>query len=119
MHYMYNRMGGLKEDVPAGWTGRARTAVAGVRPVLAGLKLSIDAVPRGIGVLSPRDVLSYGVSGPVARASGVMARFTTTGMSITTRKCFSTATTAPQRATSTPTRNTVDPVAVTVLATTT
>ncbi len=24
MHYMFNRVGGLKEEVPAGWTGRAR-----------------------------------------------------------------------------------------------
>jgi NADH-quinone oxidoreductase subunit D len=71
MHYMYNRVGGLKEDVPAGWIGRARTAVAGVRPVLARLERLVDAVPRDVGVLSPEDVLSHGVSGPVARASGV------------------------------------------------
>ncbi|CAM5257091.1 NADH-quinone oxidoreductase subunit D OS=Streptomyces albaduncus OX=68172 GN=nuoD PE=3 SV=1 [Streptomyces griseoloalbus] len=31
MHYMFNRVGGLKEDLPAGWTGRARAAVAEVR----------------------------------------------------------------------------------------
>ena len=31
MHYMFNRVGGLKEDLPAGWTGRARHAVAEVR----------------------------------------------------------------------------------------
>ena len=31
MHYMFNRVGGLKEDLPAGWTGRAREAVAAVR----------------------------------------------------------------------------------------
>ena len=24
MHYMFNRVGGLKEDLPAGWTGRVR-----------------------------------------------------------------------------------------------
>jgi len=27
MHYMFNRVGGLKEEVPEGWTGRARDAV--------------------------------------------------------------------------------------------
>jgi NADH-quinone oxidoreductase subunit D len=27
MHYMFNRVGGLKEELPAGWTGRARRAV--------------------------------------------------------------------------------------------
>src|ERR671918_507997 len=31
MHYMFNRVGGLKEEVPAGWTRRARAAVAAVR----------------------------------------------------------------------------------------
>ena len=27
MHYMFNRVGGLKEEVPAGWTRRAREAI--------------------------------------------------------------------------------------------
>ena len=31
MHYMFNRVGGLKEELPAGWTGRARHAVDEVR----------------------------------------------------------------------------------------
>src|SRR6266511_2318747 len=31
MHYMYNRVGGLKEEVPAGWTRRAREAIGLVR----------------------------------------------------------------------------------------
>src|SRR5262249_39399342 len=31
MHYMFNRVGGLKEEVPAGWTRRARQAIADVR----------------------------------------------------------------------------------------
>ena len=32
MHYMFNRVGGLKEECPAGWTDRARAAVAASRP---------------------------------------------------------------------------------------
>src|SRR5674476_1230858 len=28
MHYMFNRVGGLKEDLPAGWTSRVADAVA-------------------------------------------------------------------------------------------
>jgi NADH-quinone oxidoreductase subunit D len=77
MHFMFNRVGGLKEDVPAGWTGRAREAVASVRahmPDLDGLIRHNEifvARTRGVGVLAPADVLAYGVSGPVARASGV------------------------------------------------
>jgi NADH-quinone oxidoreductase subunit D len=71
MHYMYNRVGGLVEDVPEGWFARARAAIAGVRPVVSALASVVDDVPRGVGVLSAEQVRAYGVSGPVARASGV------------------------------------------------
>ena len=40
MHYMFNRVGGLKEDVPAGWLDRVDAALAAVRrrlPELEGL----------------------------------------------------------------------------------
>ncbi|GAB2573552.1 NADH-quinone oxidoreductase subunit D [Streptomyces capparidis] len=77
MHYMYNRVGGLKEDLPAGWTARARATVAEVR---AGMGRLDDLVlgneifrgrTRGVGYLSPEVVHAYGVSGPIARGSGV------------------------------------------------
>jgi NADH-quinone oxidoreductase subunit D len=77
MHFMFNRVGGLKEELPAGWTGRARSAVAQVRarmPDLDGLIRDNEifvARTRGVGVLSPETAVAYGVSGPVARASGV------------------------------------------------
>jgi NADH-quinone oxidoreductase subunit D len=71
MHYMFNRVGGLAADVPAGWTDHVRAALDGVRGLLPELERVVDEVPRGIGVLSASDVLSYGVSGPVGRASGV------------------------------------------------
>ncbi len=77
MHYMFNRVGGLKEDLPAGWTGRVRQTVADVRrrlPALYDLILGNDifrARTVGVGVLSREQVLQYGVSGPIARASGV------------------------------------------------
>jgi NADH-quinone oxidoreductase subunit D len=77
MHYMFNRVGGLKEELPAGWTGRARRAVDDVRRRLPDLENLIvgneifRARTRGVGVLSPEQVHAYGVSGPVARASGV------------------------------------------------
>ena len=71
MHYMFNRIGGLAADVPAGWTDRVHTALDGVRALVPVLTAVVDDVPRGIGLL-PEDVaLSHGVSGPVARASGV------------------------------------------------
>jgi len=77
MHFMFNRVGGLKEDLPAGWTGRVRHAIASVRsrlPVLDDLVVGNEifrARTRGVGVLTPAQVAAYGVSGPIARASGV------------------------------------------------
>ena len=74
MHYMANRVGGLLQDVPAGWTGRVRAAVDAVRrvwPALASTLGSSLGRTAGVGVLAATDVLSYGVTGPVARASGV------------------------------------------------
>ena len=68
IHVVYTRVGGLREDVPAGWIQHCRTAVAAVRAAVPAFDLSALA---GLGVLSSADALSYGVSGPVARASGV------------------------------------------------
>jgi NADH-quinone oxidoreductase subunit D len=68
VHVVYTRVGGVHEDVPDGWEGRTRSALDTVRsglPTVPLLALS------GLGVLAPADALSYGVSGPVARASGV------------------------------------------------
>ncbi|MEU8118220.1 NADH-quinone oxidoreductase subunit D [Spirillospora sp. NPDC049024] len=77
MHYMFNRVGGLKEELPAGWTARARTAVSEVRARMSdidGLIMGNEifrARTRGVGVLTREQILQYGVSGPIARASGV------------------------------------------------
>ncbi len=77
MHFMFNRVGGLKEEVPAGWTARAAAAVAGVRarlPELDGMirgNETFVARTRGVGVLPAGTAMQYGVSGPAARASGV------------------------------------------------
>jgi len=77
MHYMFNRVGGLKEDVPAGWTGRVRDAVTGVRrriPELESLLVGNEilmARTKGVGVLGASTIQQFGVSGPIARASGV------------------------------------------------
>jgi NADH-quinone oxidoreductase subunit D len=78
MHYMFNRVGGLKEDLPAGWPDRARDAI---RLVRRRVRDDIDALvrgneifrarTRGIGVLEPARAEQYGVSGPIARASGL------------------------------------------------
>jgi NADH-quinone oxidoreductase subunit D len=77
MHYMFNRVGGLKEDLPAGWLDRTSEAIAAVRRRLPQIEdLIFDneifrARTRGVGTLSPELIAAYGVSGPIARASGV------------------------------------------------
>lgn len=77
MHYMFNRVGGLKEDIPAGWLGRVDDAVQAVRRRLPDLESMIvgneilAGRTRGVGVLDEATVQAYGVSGPIARASGL------------------------------------------------
>ena len=77
MHYMFNRVGGLKDELPAGWTARARAAVSEVRARMSDIDDLImgneifRARTRGVGALTREQILQYGVSGPIARASGV------------------------------------------------
>ncbi len=77
MHYMFNRVGGLKEDLPLGWLDRVARTIAETRrrvPDIENLILGNEiflARTKGVGVLSREQILQYGVSGPIARASGV------------------------------------------------
>jgi NADH-quinone oxidoreductase subunit D len=76
MHYMFNRVGGLREDLPAGWLSRVADVVGAVTTALPRIEEAVfgrrgfDPATRGIGVLDPALVDAYGVSGPLARASG-------------------------------------------------
>jgi NADH-quinone oxidoreductase subunit D len=77
MHYMFNRVGGLKDELPAGWLGRVHEAVGQVRAALPVIGAVVRDHPgfrgrtRDVGVLTGEQVRQYGVSGPAARASGV------------------------------------------------
>ncbi|WP_265443314.1 NADH-quinone oxidoreductase subunit D [Flexivirga meconopsidis] len=77
MHYMFGRIGGLRDDLPMGWTGRVREAIDAVRRRLPDLENMLvgneilQARTRGVGILDPKTIAAYGVSGPIARASGV------------------------------------------------
>lgn len=77
MHFMFNRVGGLKDDLPAGWLARVADAITGVRsrmPQLESLLIGneiLTARTKGVGVLGADLALAYGVTGPIARASGV------------------------------------------------
>jgi NADH-quinone oxidoreductase subunit D len=68
VHVVWTRVGGVHGDVPGGWVDRCRTALASVRDDLSEVDLTALA---GVGVLTPEVALAHGVSGPVARASGV------------------------------------------------
>jgi NADH-quinone oxidoreductase subunit D len=77
MHYMFNRVGGLKEDMPAGWLDRCLAAVRAVRsrvPQIEDLIFGNEifrARTQNVGVLGRDLIDAYGVSGPIARAAGV------------------------------------------------
>ena len=77
MHFMFNRVGGLKDDLPAGWLDRVRQTVRAVRIRLEEITRLIHgneifrARTRGVGRLTAEQVGAYGISGPIARATGV------------------------------------------------
>jgi NADH-quinone oxidoreductase subunit D len=78
IHFMFNQVGGLKDDLPDGWLSRTRDGIGSVRATaegpLAALVRRDEAfrqAGRGVAVLSAADATAYGVSGPVARASGL------------------------------------------------
>jgi NADH-quinone oxidoreductase subunit D len=76
-HPNYDRIGGLKEDVPKGWIDEAKQVMKKLRgfcdeieELLSGNEI-FQSRSRGIGII-PRDVaLQYGLSGANLRASGV------------------------------------------------
>ncbi len=76
-HPNFNRIGGLKDDLPAGWLAETRSVMDKVfescdtfEELLTGNEI-FEARTKGIGVI-PGDVgKSYGVSGSNLRASGV------------------------------------------------
>ena len=77
MHFMFNRVGGLKEDLPAGWLDRVRHTVTAVRGRLKDIENLIHgneifrARTEGVGAVTREQVAAYGLSGPIARAAGV------------------------------------------------
>jgi NADH-quinone oxidoreductase subunit D len=77
MHFGFMRPGGLKEDVPRGFIAQA---LKSVRQVIARLDQYEDLLVGNeifkertvdVGVLTREQIMSYGVSGPIARGSGV------------------------------------------------
>ena len=77
MHHSYCRVGGLKDDLPAGFLQRSVGVLAAVRKTIRDFESLIMgneiifARCRNIGVLPAETALAYGTSGPVLHASGV------------------------------------------------
>lgn len=76
-HVSYTRVGGLMQDMPAGWPGRVKEflkrlprALDDVEALLNRNRIFIERT-KGIGYLSEADAIAWGWTGPLARASGV------------------------------------------------
>jgi NADH-quinone oxidoreductase subunit D len=76
-HPNYNRIGGLKEDLPKGWVAETQAVMKRLREFcdeLEGLvagNVIFERRCRGVGVIPAEIGLAYGVSGANIRASGV------------------------------------------------
>ena len=73
----YGRVGGLTRDVPADFEAQVRAAIDGTNAVLADCekllernRIFIDRMVN-IGLITQEDAISYGVTGPMLRATGV------------------------------------------------
>jgi len=76
-HPNFDRIGGLKDDLPKGWIADTKRAMAKLRAfcdeteeLLMGNEI-FQARTRGIGIIPPEIALSYGLSGANLRGSGV------------------------------------------------
>ena len=73
----YSRIGGVSRDVPEGWADRVNAFCDQFLPILEEIlalltrnKIFMDR-SVGIGVISKADAISYGLTGPCLRGSGV------------------------------------------------
>jgi NADH-quinone oxidoreductase subunit D len=77
IHVMLTQVGGLREDLPEGWLAHVRAVSDQVRAGISGIeRLVLDDASwregmRGVGVLTRSQAEQHGVSGPLARASGL------------------------------------------------
>jgi len=76
-HPNFDRIGGIKDDLPKGWIVETKDAMRRIRgycdeleDLLMGNEI-FEARTRGVGVIPPDVGLSYGLSGANIRASGV------------------------------------------------
>ena len=75
--HSYVRIGGVVADLPTGWSeklldvlGKVRTALSDADQMLTRNKIFRDRMD-GVGVISKADVAAWGLTGPVARSTGL------------------------------------------------
>jgi NADH-quinone oxidoreductase subunit D len=75
--YNFNWVGGVSHDLPEGWTGKCVQFVNEFEPVITELDnlLSFNKIftkrTANVGILSPELAVSYAISGPNLRGSGI------------------------------------------------
>jgi NADH-quinone oxidoreductase subunit D len=73
----YNRVGGVLHDFPKGWLQECEAWLDGFEKTLAELDTLINgneiflARTQGVGYIDPQQANDYGLTGPMARASGI------------------------------------------------
>ena len=76
-HPNFDRIGGLKDDLPKGWINDTKVATTRIREFCDEMELLVEtneifeARTRGIGVIPADVALAYGMTGANLRASGV------------------------------------------------
>lgn len=76
-HPNFDRIGGLKDDLPAGWIDETKSAMDKIRTFCDQMEDLLMGNPifeqrtRGIGVIPEAKALEYGLSGANLRASGI------------------------------------------------
>ena len=73
----YGRVGGVKADLPEGFSEKTHKAIQEVRKVLEEVdklltrnRIFVDRM-KGIGIISKEDALGYGITGPFLRSTGI------------------------------------------------
>ena len=76
-HPNFNRIGGVKDDLPAGWIKETKSAMQKVRDFCDEIEDLVmgneifQSRCRGVGIIPPDVALAYGLSGANLRGSGV------------------------------------------------
>jgi len=76
-HPNFDRIGGLKDDLPKGWIADTKAVMVKMRKFCDEMEELVmgsqifEARTRGVGVIPPDVAMQYGLSGANARASGI------------------------------------------------